>query len=197
MGLVQIEQSELDLSARSVTTPRDRGRGRQAGGGETAEQEKVTELETEKAAEERAETEKAEAEAAKTTLEEQANRATLKETAWASWGRASSAKLGDHTKELLETQAGELSDADWDAELKEVEEIAKRQARRRQGRRHAADPARRRRKAAAGPERHLLAGGDRVKRTASPAAAAAPMAPVRHRALAGRRLAGGAFKPSK
>lgn len=119
MSLVQIEQSELD----TLRKERDDARA------ETAEakakvtelEPKVTELETKLTA---AETAKVEAEQKVTTLEETANRATLKDTRMKALGGGFTAKLGDFTKQRLEEKAQTLSDEDWDNELKSVEEIA-------------------------------------------------------------------------
>jgi hypothetical protein len=120
MGLVQIEQSELDTLRKERDDARTEATAAKAASADV--ERKVTELETEKvAAEERAST----AEQKVTTLEEQANRATLKGDRMKALGTGFVAKLGDFTKERLETKAESLSDADWDAELKAVEEIAK------------------------------------------------------------------------
>lgn len=120
MGLVQIEQSELDTlrTERNDATARATKAEQEKGEAER----KVTELETEKAA---AETAKTEAEAKVTTLEEDKAQAELKDTRIKSLGAGFTAKLGDFTKGRLEEQAGKLSDADWDGRLKELEEIAK------------------------------------------------------------------------
>jgi hypothetical protein len=125
MGLVQIEQSELDLLRQERNTARDEAATAKQEA-ETAKQEKAeadSALEAAEAAKTKAETEKDEAVAAKTTLEEKAAQTTLKETRWDKLGEGFVAKLGDHTKAKLQTQAGELSDDDWESRLVEVEEL--------------------------------------------------------------------------
>jgi len=124
MGLVQIEQSELDLLRRE----RDDARSESADHKKRADdaEAKVTDLEPKlesaEAAKTAAETKASEAEAKVQTLEEQANVATLKSTRWDGLGNQFVAKLGDFTKGRLQEQAGTLSDEDWDNRLKELEE---------------------------------------------------------------------------
>lgn len=124
MGLVQIEQSELDLLRRE----RDDARSESASHKTRADdaEAKVTDLEPKleqaEAAKTAAETKATDAEAKVTGLEEAANVATLKSTRWDGLGNQFVAKLGDFTKGRLQEQAGTLSDEDWDNRLKELEE---------------------------------------------------------------------------
>lgn len=124
MGLVQIEQSELDLLRRE----RDDARSESAGHKKRADdaEAKVVELEPKleqaEAAKTAAETKATEAEAKVTSLEEAANVATLKSTRWDALGNQFVGKLGEFTKGRLQEQAGTLSDEDWDNRLKELEE---------------------------------------------------------------------------
>lgn len=122
MGLVQIEQSELDL----LRKERDDARAEAASekeSRETAERDRDEKVEAAEAAKTKAETEKAAAEKAKTDLEEKANQTTLRDERWGKLGEGFVAKLGDHTKGKLQTQAGTMSEDDWDARLTEVEEL--------------------------------------------------------------------------
>ena len=124
MGLVQIEQSELDLlrkerdDARSETAQEKT----RANAAEAKVTETETKVEAAEAAKTKAEEEKAAAESKVTALEETANRASLKDTRWSALGSAFTAKLGDFTKGRLQEQASTLSDDEWDNRLKELEE---------------------------------------------------------------------------
>lgn len=119
MGLVQIEQSELDTLRRE----RDEARASET----TIKQEKaeaerkVTELETAKAAAEEA---KATAEQERDAEKEKTAQATMKDTRLAKLGDGFMAKLGDFTKGRLQDAAAKLSDDEWEARLTELEEIA-------------------------------------------------------------------------
>jgi hypothetical protein len=126
MGLVQIEQSELDLLRRE----RDEARAEtatQKTRADTAEA-KVTDLEPKlEQAEATTVTEKKradEAEAVKVRLEEKANQGALKDKRWGDLGDQFTTKLGDFTKGRLQEQAGVMSEEDWDNRLKELEETA-------------------------------------------------------------------------
>lgn len=122
MGVVQIEQSELDLLRQERDTARTEAANEKAAR-ESAERDRDEKVEAAEAAKTKAETEKAAAETAKADLEEQANQTTLRDKRWGELGEGFVAKLGDHTKGKLQTQAGSMSDEDWDNRLKEVEEL--------------------------------------------------------------------------
>jgi hypothetical protein len=125
MGLVQIEQSELDL----LRGERDTARSETAKEKQRADaaEAKVVDLEPklEKAEADltAANTAKDTAEAKVTELEETANQAKLKDKRWGDLGDQFVAKLGEHTKTKLQEQAGTLSDDDWTARLTEIEEM--------------------------------------------------------------------------
>jgi hypothetical protein len=118
MGLVQIEQSELD----TLRKERDDARSETA----TVKQEKA---EAERAAAEaetaktKAETEKAEAEQKLTAANEEKARLQLRDDRFGTLGTGFVAKLGDFTKSRLQEQAGTLSDEEWENRLKELEEV--------------------------------------------------------------------------
>lgn len=119
MGLVQIEETELS----NLRKERDEVKA------------KVEQLSTE-SRDLTSKVEKAEAEATKEKegretaekkvkdLEEAAQRTSLKDTRLAKLGDGFMAKLGEFTKERLTEAAGTLSDEDWEAALKEKEEMA-------------------------------------------------------------------------
>jgi hypothetical protein len=125
MGVVQIEQSELDL----LRKERDDARSEAATAKQEAETAKSEKAESDRKVEEaeaavtKAETEKAAAVKAKTDLEEQANQSTLRDKRWGELGEGFVAKLGETTKGRLKEQAASMSDDDWDNRLKEVEEL--------------------------------------------------------------------------
>ena len=126
MGLVQIEQSELD----TLRKERDDARAEA--------QTFKTEAETAKAEKAAAETAAEQAEAAKTAAEAERDTAKqeltakneelagqqLKDKRLGELGDGFMAKLGDFTKTRLQEQASKLSDEDWDNRLKELEETA-------------------------------------------------------------------------
>lgn len=118
MGLVQIEQSELD----TLRKERDDARAERAAE-VTKREEAERAVEAAEAKVTTAEAAKADAEKKVSDLEEQANQATLKETRMKGLGDGFVAKLGDFTKGRLEEQAKSMSDADWDERLKELEEV--------------------------------------------------------------------------
>jgi hypothetical protein len=124
MGLVQIEQSELDLLRKERDDARSETAQEKARA--TAAEAKVTETETKveaaEAAKVAAEEKASAAETKVTELEETANRASLKDQRWGALGSAFTAKLGDFTKSRLQEQASTLSDEEWDNRLKELEE---------------------------------------------------------------------------
>jgi hypothetical protein len=118
MGLVQIEQSELD----TLRKERDDART-EVTAAKQAQQEaerKVEAVEAEKtAAEEKAQ----QAETKVTELEETARKATLTDERMSALGEGFTAKLGDTTKANLKRDAATLDEAAWDTRLKEVEEL--------------------------------------------------------------------------
>lgn len=122
MGLVQIEQSELDLLRQERDTARTEAAAEKESR-EAAERERDEKVEAAEGAKTKAEGERDEAVAAKTTLEESAAQTALKSTRWDKLGEGFVAKLGDHTKAKLQEQAGSLSDEDWEGRLVEVEEL--------------------------------------------------------------------------
>jgi hypothetical protein len=118
MGLVQIEQSELD----TLRKERDDARAEKAAE-QTKREEAERAVEATEAAKLAAEEAKAAAEAKVTELEEQANKVALKDGRVKELGPGFVAKLGDFTKGRLMEQAGQLSDDDWENRLKELEEV--------------------------------------------------------------------------
>lgn len=122
MGLVQIEQSELDLLRQERDTARSDAAS-EKDAREAAERDRDEKVEAAEADKTKAETDRDEAVTAKTALEEKAAQSALKETRWSKLGEGFVAKLGDHTKTKLQSQAGEMSDDDWDGRLTEVEEL--------------------------------------------------------------------------
>lgn len=120
MALVQIEQSELDL----LRSERDTAKASVATlqSEKASAEQKAEELEAAKIA---AETKATEAEQAKASLEEAAQQAELKDQRLGALGAGFMSKLGEIAKGRLTEQAKSLSDEDWDARLKELEEMAK------------------------------------------------------------------------
>lgn len=127
MGLVQIEQSELD----TLRKERDDARGEaqtQKTAAETAQAEKTaaeTAAEQAEAAKTAAEGERDQAKQELTAKNEELAGVALKDKRIGELGEGFTSKLGDFTKSRLNEQAGKLSDEDWDNRLKELEETAK------------------------------------------------------------------------
>lgn len=119
MGLVQIDEQELATLRRERDEARDKVRDAEAAKADA--ERKVEEAE---AAQKKAEDDKAAAEKEKSELEEQARATQLKDKRIGELGEGFKTKLGDFTRGRLEEQAGSLSDEDWDARLKELEETA-------------------------------------------------------------------------
>jgi hypothetical protein len=119
MGLVQIDENELKI----LRTERDEAKAQVTtlSSEKAAAEAKAEELEAAKIA---AETKATEAEQAKATLEEAAQQAELKDQRLGALGAGFMAKLGEIAKGRLNEQAKSLSDEDWDARLKELEEMA-------------------------------------------------------------------------
>lgn len=118
MGLVQIEQSELD----TLRGERDTARTDLAA--------EVTKREEAERATVAAETAKSEAETAKKTADdalaaetEKSAKAELKTKRLKGLGDGFKAKLGEFTTARLDEQAESLSDDEWDNKLKELEEV--------------------------------------------------------------------------
>jgi hypothetical protein len=120
MGLVQIDENELKI----LRTERDEAKAAVVTltSEKAAAETKAEELEAAKIA---AETKATEAEQAKASLEEAAQQAELKDQRLGALGAGFMAKLGEIAKGRLTEQAKSLSDEDWDARLKELEEMAK------------------------------------------------------------------------
>jgi hypothetical protein len=118
MGLVQIEQSELD----TLRAERDTARAETVTEKEARQQaeRKVEEAEAQKSA---AETERDTARTELAQKNEELARASLKEKRMTALGEGFTAKLGEFTKGRLEEQAKTLSDEEWDSALKEREEL--------------------------------------------------------------------------
>lgn len=126
MGLVQIEQSELDILRRE----RDEARSELAAAKAKvtdlepkvpALEAKVTELET------KVGTEKARADEAETkvgTLEETAAATEMKSTRIGALGAGFMAKLGETSKSILDEKAEKASDEEWEKHIKMIEETA-------------------------------------------------------------------------
>jgi hypothetical protein len=119
MGLVQIEQSELDTLRKERDDARAEARRRQDGA-ETATAKTAEQAEAAKTA---AETERDTAEA-EGDGEGGAGEGRAEGQALGALGEGFTAKLGDFTKARLTEQAGTLSDEEWDNRLKELEETA-------------------------------------------------------------------------
>lgn len=119
MGLVQIEQSELD----TLRKERDDSRA-EAQTLKTEKEAATTAAEQAEAAKTAAESERDEATTKLTQAEEKAARAELKDKRWGALGTGFVAKLGDFTKQRLQEQASTMSEEDWDSRLKEIEETA-------------------------------------------------------------------------
>lgn len=119
MGLVQIEESELA----TLRTERDNARSEvQQAQTEKADAERaVTEAEAKAST---AETAKAAAEKERDELKESQRQVAMRDERWGKLGSGFVAKLGDHTKKRLQEAAASVDDAEWDAKLSEVEELA-------------------------------------------------------------------------
>lgn len=119
MGLVQIEESEL------ATLRAERNEARTKAD-ELAEKVRdlTSKVETAETAQKAAEEKAATLETEKKGLEEKAQRATLKDKRLGALGDGFMAKLGDFTRERLSEAAGTQSDEEWEATLKEKEEMA-------------------------------------------------------------------------
>lgn len=127
MGLVQIEQSELD----TLRKERDDARAERDTEKAAKEQALSEKASAEKAAEDAeaakvaAETAKETAEKALTEKNEELAKAELKETRMGALGSAFTAKIDamPTVKAKIAEQAQSMSDEDWDARLKELEEV--------------------------------------------------------------------------
>lgn len=114
-AVMELEQAEYDKlkAAEARVTDLEAAKSAAETAVETAEAAKTK-------AEEERETEKKRADDA----EEKARRSDLRDERMSKLGPGFTGKLGDFTKGRLQEQAGEMSDEDWDARLKEVEETA-------------------------------------------------------------------------
>lgn len=119
MSLIQIEESELSI----LRKERDDARTELAAAKET-NRELSTKVETAEAAEKAAKEELASVTKAKTDLEEKAQRAEIGTKRLAALGTGFMAKLGEFSKGRLNELAGTASDEEWEAGLKEREELA-------------------------------------------------------------------------
>jgi hypothetical protein len=128
MGLVQIEQSELDTlrkerdDARSDATTAKQ----EVETHKSAAEEAATKLEQAEAAKVAAEEAKVSAEKERDTAKEESAQAELKDKRLADLGDGFKSKIESMptTKSKLEEQAKTLSDDDWDSRLSEIEELA-------------------------------------------------------------------------
>jgi hypothetical protein len=125
MALVQIEESELATLRRE----RDEARSK-ADELANANRDLTTKVETAEAAKVQAETQRDAEKARADGLEESAQKATLKDGRMSALGAGFLAMLGDTSKARLTELASTCSDEQWDAELKEREEMASRIANR-------------------------------------------------------------------
>lgn len=119
MGLVQIEESELAELRRERNEARSKADELQ-----NANRELTTKVEQAEAAQKRAEEEKAAAETKATELEQKNQQTELASRRIGALGAGFLAKLGDTSKARLNELAKTCSDAQWDNELAEREELA-------------------------------------------------------------------------
>lgn len=127
MGLVQIEQSELDTLRKERDDARADAQAEKerTAAAETAKAEAEQAAEAAEAAKVAAETAKTEAETALTAKNEELAKAELKETRIGALGSAFTAKIDGMptVKARLTEQAQSMSDEDWETRLKELEEV--------------------------------------------------------------------------
>lgn len=121
MGVVQIEQSELDLLRKERDDARTELSEAKAQVQE-AERDRDTKVEAAEAAKAAAETERDNAKTELASKNEELASAELKTQRMDALGEGFVAKLGDTTKTRLQSQAASMKDDEWDARLTELEE---------------------------------------------------------------------------
>jgi hypothetical protein len=119
MGLVQIEQSELD----TLRKERDDAKA-EATAAAQAKQEAEGKVEAAEAAKVAAEEKAQQAETKVTTLEETARATALRDERIGALGDKFLERVGETARTRLQEQAKSMSDEDWNGRLTELEEIA-------------------------------------------------------------------------